>query len=357
MRLAWKRIATTLPVDCSLLQTTSTSGTMELDKCLPANPDISGIGVRAAIYAQNLLCFVPVGVYLWDKQISPEELAGVTDQSVGMLAIAFSILITTIILAKGPGSDGPLISSYHAAIVLDLSWMNNTSTWIWFILFAYHRSTVKYKPTAATWSAWWDVLWSPIASFLHGKRGTGNKGQMMGNNDSGVKTSIQRFFLRIWGFFRALFLLVIAAPVLTLGSIHLSVMAAIGIWLWLNPVKFGKSIICDPTLVVFGGSINFSSAALRIFSLTMYFLLLIPGFNLLPPFLFFLTLHICYNWSRKRHQWFWNPLIHTFEVIWGALLRKKARELSVEEVSVSYYHHKHNSTFFLGGTTSRRIRV
>jgi hypothetical protein len=345
------------PGDTSSLQIINISGTMELDKCLPANPDISGIGVRAAIYAQNLLCFVPVVVYLWDKQISPDELAGVTYQSVGMLAIAFSILITTIILAKGPGSEGPLISSYHAAIVLDLSWMNNTSTWIWFILFAYHRSTVKYNPIAATWSACWDVLWSPIASFLHGKGGTGNKRQMLGNNDSGVKTITQRFFLRIWGLFRALFLLVTAAPVLTLGSIHLSVMAAIGIWLWLNPVKFGMSINCDPTLVVFGASINFSSAALRIFSLTMYFLLLIPGFNLLPSFLFFLTLHICYNWSWKRHKRFWDPFVHTFEVIWAALLRKKVRELSVEEVSVSNCHHKRNSTFFLGGTTSYRIRV
>ncbi|KAF8513841.1 hypothetical protein BU17DRAFT_20728, partial [Hysterangium stoloniferum] len=127
---------------------------MDLDKCLPANPDISGIGVRAAIYTQNLLCFVPLVVYLWDKRITRDELAGIRDQSIGMLAVAFSILITTIILAKGPGSQGPAISSFHAAIVLDLSWMNNTSTWIWFILYAHQRSTIDYKPTDPTWSAW-----------------------------------------------------------------------------------------------------------------------------------------------------------------------------------------------------------
>ncbi|KAJ7211864.1 hypothetical protein C8J57DRAFT_1604757, partial [Mycena rebaudengoi] len=102
-------------------------------------PDISGIGVRSAIYTQNLLCFLPVVLYLWDKKISPDELAGIRDQSIGMLAVAFSILITTIILAQGAGG-GPAISNYHAAIVLDLSWMNNTSTWIWFVLFVHHRS-------------------------------------------------------------------------------------------------------------------------------------------------------------------------------------------------------------------------
>ncbi|KAJ6543350.1 ankyrin repeat-containing domain protein [Mycena vulgaris] len=36
----------------------------------------------------------------------------------------------------------------------------------------------------------------------------------------------------------------------------------------------------------------------------MYSLVLIPGFNLFPPFLFFLTLHISFNWFRGPHQSF-----------------------------------------------------
>jgi hypothetical protein len=60
-----------------------------MESCIPPNPDISGIGVRIAIYAQNLLCFLPVVFYLWDSEISVDELAGLQDQSVGMLAIAF----------------------------------------------------------------------------------------------------------------------------------------------------------------------------------------------------------------------------------------------------------------------------
>ncbi|KAJ7827077.1 hypothetical protein B0H13DRAFT_2120053 [Mycena leptocephala] len=37
---------------------------------IPANPDISGIGVRIAIYAQKLLSFVPALWALWDGEVS-----------------------------------------------------------------------------------------------------------------------------------------------------------------------------------------------------------------------------------------------------------------------------------------------
>ncbi|KAJ7817106.1 hypothetical protein B0H14DRAFT_2238092, partial [Mycena olivaceomarginata] len=102
-------------------------------------PDISGIGVRAASYAQNLLCFAPIVAHLWDGKVSADEMKGVKDQSIGMLAIAFTILISTIIQAK-TSVEGQSITSFHAAVILDLSWMNNTSTWIWFLLYAHHPS-------------------------------------------------------------------------------------------------------------------------------------------------------------------------------------------------------------------------
>ncbi|KAJ7259753.1 hypothetical protein C8J57DRAFT_1017356, partial [Mycena rebaudengoi] len=108
-------------------------------QCIPANPDISGIGVRAAIYAQNLLCFLPVVAHLRDGTVSSDEMKGVKDQSIGMLTVAFAILISTIIQATST-VDGQQITRFHAAIILDLSWMNNTSTWIWFLLYAHYLS-------------------------------------------------------------------------------------------------------------------------------------------------------------------------------------------------------------------------
>jgi len=255
------------------------------NKCIPANPDISGVGVRAAIYTQNLLCFVPVVLYLCDGEISVDELAGIQDQSTGMLAIAFAILITTAALAAG---RNPTVSNYHAAIILDLSWMNNTSTWIWFILYVHKRSRAAYNNVAATWSAWLTTLWSAVrASSGTGPTSQGGERKQILWNSFAIKW-VRRFLQ-----------LILAAPVLTLGSIHLSMMAAIGIWLWRDPAGFGRPIgRCTPMLSVFGASAPFNSTPLRIFSLLMYAVVLIPGLNLLLPFAFFLVLHISYNYFR-----------------------------------------------------------
>ncbi|KIK55501.1 hypothetical protein GYMLUDRAFT_175491, partial [Collybiopsis luxurians FD-317 M1] len=125
--------------------------------CIPANPDISGIGVRIAIYVQNLLCFLPVVVNLRDGKVTAEEMKGIKDQSIGMLAIAFAILISTIVEAKTNTTiTGQSIDKFHAAIILDLSWMNNTSTWIWFLLYVHHqtRAETDKDRISPTWTAW-----------------------------------------------------------------------------------------------------------------------------------------------------------------------------------------------------------
>ncbi|KAJ7051105.1 hypothetical protein C8F01DRAFT_1176656, partial [Mycena amicta] len=139
---------------------------MDLDRCIiPANPDVSGIGVRAAIYAQKLLCFAPVVAHLRDGHVSADEMRGVKDQSIGMLAIAFAILISTIIEATTTNITGQGLTRFHAAVILDLSWMNNTSTWIWFLLYIHHLTkpdpNEKTVPVPATWSAWTNLCAGP----------------------------------------------------------------------------------------------------------------------------------------------------------------------------------------------------
>ncbi|KAJ7446057.1 hypothetical protein FB451DRAFT_1412417 [Mycena latifolia] len=296
-------------------------------QCIPANPDISGIGVRAAIYAQNLLCFAPVVAHLWDGKVSVDEMRGVKDQSIGMLAIAFAILISSVIQATGNAGSEEGLTRFHAAVILDLSWMNNTSTWIWFLLYAHHLTKPEgengrnsRKPTPATWSAWKGVLLLPLLRLVaeagpahlqendHAEQDPPSAGPP--THDERPKMKIKRkvhkserrtIIHRAWYF-------VSQKPVLTLGSIHLSLMGAIGLWLWSNPSKFGRPISCDPSLTVVGGALPFSSVGLRIFSLAIYSLLVVPGFNLVPPFLFFLVLHIAYNKSRECHPHFWGQL-------------------------------------------------
>ncbi|KAJ6558341.1 hypothetical protein B0H19DRAFT_1070864 [Mycena capillaripes] len=291
--------------------------------CTPSNPDVSGVGVRAAIYAQNLTCFLPVIVHLWDRKISRDELKGVKDQSIGMLAVAFAILFTTIILAKGAGGDQK-ITSYHAAVVLDLSWMNNTSTWIWFILYVHYRTKRDDRRAGANWSDWRDALLEPVQRLLGRNEGAGASVSIVERIrplPQGIRRiTWQRIWgiaHRIWGITHRIWCFISEQPVLTLGSIHLSLMAAVGIWLWSDPSKFGLPLDtgCDPTLTVVGVPARFSSKPLRIVSLTMYSIVLIPGLNLIPPFVFFLTLHISYNWSREHHKLFWTWWDNTLDSI------------------------------------------
>ena len=304
--------------------------------CIPTNPDISGIGVRTATYAQNLLCFVPVFVYLWNGEVSREEISGIKDQSIGMLAIAFAILISTMIQAtvKMPGQS---ITNFHAAIVLDLSWMNNTSTFIWFLLYAHHRSKNENKSILVhpTWSHWTKVLLMPLrrlgtshsgASLERAEKGDdhedGNQGRRQGSNsrnegDQDIKQGVVpekpskrciSFIQRSWG-------PISQAPVLALGSVHLTLMSAVGIWLWSRPSKFGTPILCDPVLTVAGNAVRFSSPAMRRFWLLMYILFLIPGVNLLPAFFLLLSLHILYNKSRRRQPKFWARCRHILDAM------------------------------------------
>ncbi|KAF5366877.1 hypothetical protein D9757_011933 [Collybiopsis confluens] len=277
---------------------------------IPPNSDISGIGVRVAIYAQNILCFLPVIVHLWDGEVSADEMKGVKDQSIGMLAIAFAILISTIVEALTQSTvTGQAIDRFHAAIILDLSWMNNTSTWIWFLLYAHHRTRSKQEPIEATWNAWWNKgLYSPLRRIFDETR------------------SRQGAWDRIRAFILSLFHLIADAAVLSIGSVHLSLMSAVGIWLWHDPSKFSPGSLppgCDSTLslTIFGSAVPFVSLALRIFSLIIYGLFLIPGLNLIPPFVFFLSIHISYNWSRRTHKRFWSWWQKAYNNITGAFYR------------------------------------
>ncbi|KAH6914556.1 hypothetical protein BKA70DRAFT_1063679, partial [Coprinopsis sp. MPI-PUGE-AT-0042] len=110
-------------------------------------PDIAGIGVRIAIYIQNLLCFAPALWALLDGKVSLEELDSAEIQTTTNLVLAFAILISSVVQAVTLG-----LSNYHANIVLSMSWMNNTNVFIYFLLYIHHRGR-HIKPTWAAWFA------------------------------------------------------------------------------------------------------------------------------------------------------------------------------------------------------------
>jgi hypothetical protein len=96
--------------------------------------------------------------------------------------------------------------------------------------------------------------------------------------------------------------------VLTLGSLHLTVMSIIGLWLWASPVLFeanqeartnGKAFFPSESLPVkctrtalLGFDVPILSSMLRYASLVMYGFFLTPGLNMLIPAIFFLVVFV-----------------------------------------------------------------
>ncbi|KAF9077393.1 hypothetical protein BDP27DRAFT_1209232, partial [Rhodocollybia butyracea] len=103
---------------------------------IPANPDIAGIGVRTAIYAQALLSFIPAFWAIWDNKVEEFELESIETQSTTILITAFAILVSAFVQATTQSIG---LTSFYGTIILNLSWMNNTNTFIWFLLFVHHE--------------------------------------------------------------------------------------------------------------------------------------------------------------------------------------------------------------------------
>jgi hypothetical protein len=127
---------------------------------IPGNPDITGIGIRIAIYVQNILSFGPAFYSLInDRKVDLKELQTIEKQSTTILITAFAILISLIVQALRFN-----LSAFHTSLVLSLSWMNNTNTFIYFVLYIHHKSHPDQgqKPILPQWSEWYSHITQPL---------------------------------------------------------------------------------------------------------------------------------------------------------------------------------------------------
>ncbi|KAK7054561.1 hypothetical protein VNI00_003760 [Paramarasmius palmivorus] len=90
--------------------------------CIPANPDISGIGVRVAVYAQTFLSFAPAFLFTYDGKLDLEEEQALLKIYTPLLISSMALLITTGIQQVTIG-----LGNYHILLVLNLMWMINAS--------------------------------------------------------------------------------------------------------------------------------------------------------------------------------------------------------------------------------------
>lgn len=85
-------------------------------------------------------------------------------------------------------------------------------------------------------------------------------------------------------------------------------MSALGLWLWINPLRFGTDAeanacaIEHSSTIILGKNIPLASSGLRIWSILIYAVLLVPGLNLLWPIVLFLLLMKFYSALRKPHD-------------------------------------------------------
>lgn len=197
------------------------------DQCIEANPDISGIGVRLSIYLQNFIGPILTFLAFLDQKVEVGELDVVEAASTSVLLTACALLSSAFVQARSLG-----MSTYHALIILNLAWMNNTNTFVYAIICSYQ------------------------------------------NTEKG------RFFTRLR----------LRPPrdrilPFLVGSLHLSFVAGFGLWFWTTIDKFGTGAQCElqlPLLYpILGRQILVTSTALRVVSLTLYAIIALPGVNVL----------------------------------------------------------------------------
>ncbi|KAJ7346108.1 hypothetical protein DFH08DRAFT_870547 [Mycena albidolilacea] len=259
----------------------------------PAEPEISGLGVRVAIYAQNLLSFIPAISALSDGEVAPYELDAVKDQSTTILITAFGILISAMVQAQTIG-----LPNFHANIVLNLSWMNNTNAFIYFLLYVQHKSQLGPQRIKAGLTSWF--------KHFYGVTKSGERDLNLKQEDS--TTTLQNPSIEPQSILAVIFRVKVRGVVAILGSLHLSMMSALGLWLWINPLRFGTDAeanacaIEHSSTIILGKNIPLASSGLRIWSILVYAVLLVPGLNLLWPIVLFLLLMKFYSALRKPHD-------------------------------------------------------
>lgn len=138
------------------------------DKCITANPDIAGIGVRIAIYVQGILSVVTLFAYMADGVITRQERKSAVWQAFTLTVTVCAMLISTVVQAVQSDLD-----PYHGLIVLNLCWIsclglsllplfvrwNNRGTSNVPVLKQVWAEVIQLDPRRPSRKAW--VNWSP----------------------------------------------------------------------------------------------------------------------------------------------------------------------------------------------------
>ncbi|KAJ3567411.1 hypothetical protein NP233_g6392 [Leucocoprinus birnbaumii] len=208
--------------------------------CIPAQPDIAGIGVRVSVYAQNSLVIMFAFFTLFQFSFR-EKRAHITLSQANIITLtACALLFAAIVQAKTLG-----MSTYHGLIVLNLAWVNGLSTFTCFCFFRWMAipRTVQSSPGRA----------ALLNRIFHGTPDERRIGRQ------------------------------IITPLIAC-SVHCTVLGVFGLWYWATLNNFGTHGQCESkipiSLPILGHAVSINSPTVRRASLIIYGALVFPLFNL-----------------------------------------------------------------------------
>jgi hypothetical protein len=310
---------------------------------ITANPDISGIGVRTAIYTQAVISLIHPLVAGYDGKIDDFEIKSLATVYLGILLPECALLFSAIIQARTFG-----LSAYHAMIVLFLSWINNTSalTFFTYILGDYvyvrgyrlfkgaERQENRQHEVTELDSEWveaddvgkWRVL-EKVEKMLDRLKSDKN-----GLKSTSLDRDVWDLEIQQWSLWRKKKIMTMILPnegdslefqrrwdkewennkreqdaifpkdrlgVLnrlyhglsqksiwltgTLATTHLTLLSGFGWWFWSTLPNFGINQECIPSIrfIFFTKSIPMTSAVLRSHSKSIYIFSSLPGINII----------------------------------------------------------------------------
>ncbi|KIK59517.1 hypothetical protein GYMLUDRAFT_60081 [Collybiopsis luxurians FD-317 M1] len=228
---------------------------------LLSNPEITGIGVRAAVYFQNLWSlWSAFTVITRSQKVGRDTLAAVEIQALPVITTGYAMLISTIIQNHTIG-----LSTFDGLIILNLSWINSTGACIWYLFLSQYSENLIFGHVPDT-----------------------EEGPQEKTRDFFGNETFPQRIVRYW--------------VLELTVLHLVFMAAIGIWLWSDPAKFQRSIPgCDnpvTSLFLLGRRVLVGPGEIRGWSITIYTAVLVGHMFLLGGFLVVIS-HLTYYLVHK----------------------------------------------------------
>jgi len=204
-----------------------------ISDCYEANPDIAGVGVRVSIYIQALLSFAPAILASVDGHVDSDEEELLYTIYVNLLLTACALLVSAFIQLATFG-----LGIYHALIVLNLSWIVNSSA----LLICVFPSLTRLD-NGDTWWQWFQKIWPA------------RRDQLLG---------------------------------LLLVTVHLCAMAVLGIQIWATPGEYGprrrdtaqfSECLAKTAITLFGVDIPVTNSAIRGLSLSLYSITVVPLVN------------------------------------------------------------------------------